>query len=45
MKKIITIVLLGFVSISMGLLNGCSTVRGFGKDVSKGGQAIQRAAS
>ncbi|MGC9457079.1 MAG: entericidin A/B family lipoprotein [Halothiobacillaceae bacterium] len=27
-----------------GLLGGCSTVEGFGKDVEKGGQAIERAA-
>ncbi|MFP4273293.1 MAG: entericidin A/B family lipoprotein [Halothiobacillaceae bacterium] len=28
-----------------GLLTGCSTVEGFGKDVEKGGQAIERAAN
>lgn len=45
MKKIITILVVGCICVSMGLINGCSTVQGFGKDVSKGGREIQKAAS
>lgn len=45
MKKIITAITVGFLCASLGLLNGCNTVKGFGKDVSNGGRDIQRAAS
>jgi len=45
MKKIVTIAIVGFFCASIGFINGCSTVNGFGKDVSKGGRDIQRAAS
>ncbi|MDP3559931.1 MAG: entericidin A/B family lipoprotein [Legionellaceae bacterium] len=41
MKKIITAISCAFVVLS--LLAGCSTIHGFGKDVSRSGQAIQRA--
>ena len=34
--------LLCFVACTL-LLNGCNTVRGMGKDIEKGGEAIQRA--
>lgn len=44
MKKIITTMVVGLICVSMGLINGCGTVQGFGKDVSKGGQEIQKAA-
>lgn len=33
------------VFIGMGILSGCNTVQGVGKDVQSGGHAIQRAAS
>lgn len=33
-----------FFLSTLFLLNGCSTVKGFGKDVSKTGQEIQKAA-
>lgn len=45
MKKIITMVAVGCICMSMGFISGCSTVQGFGKDVSKGGHEIQKAAS
>lgn len=37
MKKIL------FLLIFTGILTGCNTVRGVGKDVQAGGEAIQRA--
>ena len=43
MRKIIAIVgLLAFVA-AIGL-SGCSTVEGMGKDIQKGGEAIEKAA-
>lgn len=45
MKKIITTAVVCVLSASLLALGGCSTVQGFGKDVSKGGREIQRAAS
>lgn len=43
MKKIIAIAsLLAFISV-IGL-SGCSTMEGMGKDIEKGGQAIEGAA-
>ncbi|VEG92449.1 entericidin A/B family lipoprotein [Legionella spiritensis] len=45
MKKIMTIVLAGFLGASVSLLSGCNTVKGIGQDVKKGGQEIERAAS
>ncbi|MGQ3891887.1 entericidin A/B family lipoprotein [Legionella sp. CNM-4043-24] len=42
MKRIMTLALL---TVLAGSLAGCNTVKGVGKDVSKGGQVIQRAAS
>lgn len=45
MKKIVTIALVGFFCALIGFISGCSTVKGFGQDVSKGGREIQRAAS
>lgn len=45
MNKIITTVFVGFFCMAVGLTSGCSTVQGLGKDISKGGRDIQRAAS
>jgi predicted small secreted protein len=45
MQKIITLLLFSFISLAVHCVSGCSTVKGFGKDVSKGGRDIQRAAS
>ena len=45
MKKIITTTLICVLLTSLGLLSGCNTVKGIGKDVSDGGRDIQRAAS
>ena len=39
MKKIIIC-----LCICMGILTGCNTVQGVGKDISNGGRDIQRAA-
>jgi predicted small secreted protein len=33
-----------FLVITLGILTGCGTVKGFGQDVSKTGREIQRAA-
>ncbi|PJD94409.1 MAG: entericidin A [Legionella sp.] len=41
-KKIMTVTL---CIAALALLTSCSTVKGFGKDVSRTGQDIQRAAS
>lgn len=43
MKVKFTIVVIGFVLISSFLLSGCHTTEGFGQDLEKGGQAIQKA--
>ena len=43
MKYFITVMLNGLICCS--LLSSCNTVKGVGKDVSKGGQAIEKAAS
>ncbi len=43
MKNVI-IAVACFLCVSVGLLSGCNTVHGVGKDVSRGGQAIERAA-
>ncbi|HAT2159613.1 TPA: entericidin A/B family lipoprotein [Legionella pneumophila] len=45
MKKMITLKLVVFFSVSIGFISECSTVKGFGQDVSKGGREIQKAAS
>ncbi|WP_083499319.1 entericidin A/B family lipoprotein [Thioalkalivibrio nitratireducens] len=39
-----TVLLTGLVVFAAGGLGGCGTVEGFGKDVQKGGEAIERAA-
>nr|WP_133127908.1 entericidin A/B family lipoprotein [Legionella nagasakiensis] len=36
---------IGLLCSTFLLLSGCNTVKGFGKDVSQGGQEIERAAS
>ncbi len=41
MKQASKICLLSFIVV---IVSGCNTVNGIGKDVSKGGQAIERAA-
>jgi len=38
MKKVVVVIL----TLSAVLLAGCNTVQGFGKDVEKAGEAIQR---
>ncbi|NLR73979.1 entericidin A/B family lipoprotein [Leeia aquatica] len=38
------IMMLGLLSVLLGLA-GCNTVKGVGKDIEKGGEAIQKAAS
>ncbi len=46
MKKIISLlaVLAMLTAISVGIV-GCNTIRGAGKDIQRGGQAIQDAAN
>lgn len=39
MKKIVGVV----VILAMVMLTGCNTLRGVGKDIEKGGEAIQKA--
>ncbi len=43
MKKMIAIVSLLFLVSALGI-SGCSTVEGVGKDIKKGGEAIEGAA-
>ncbi|WP_374336012.1 entericidin A/B family lipoprotein [Leeia sp.] len=38
------IMMLGLLAALLGL-SGCNTVKGVGKDIQKGGEAIQKAAS
>jgi len=45
MKKIIAIIVVGVLCSSVAVLSGCNTVKGFGKDVSTGGQELEKAAS
>ena len=42
MKKIILVVL---ALVSVALFSACNTVKGLGKDIENGGQAIERKAS
>ncbi|MCL9685058.1 entericidin A/B family lipoprotein [Legionella maioricensis] len=44
MKNNKKIAMVCFFLTTLFILNGCGTVRGFGKDVSKTGQVIQKAA-
>jgi len=39
------IIILSFALAIVGLLTSCGTVHGFGKDMSRAGREIQRAAS
>lgn len=39
------IAVISFALVSLPVLSGCYTAKGFGKDLEKGGQAIQKAAS
>jgi predicted small secreted protein len=41
LKRILALVLAGLLA---GALGACNTVKGFGKDVEKGGEAIQKSA-
>ena len=43
MKNNKKIAMICFFLSTLFLLNGCNTVKGFGKDVSKTGQAIEKA--
>lgn len=43
MKQVLRILSLACVAVF--LLSGCNTVQGLGKDIEKGGEAIQKAAS
>ncbi|MBS0002023.1 MAG: entericidin A/B family lipoprotein [Thioalkalivibrio sp.] len=36
--------MLGLVALTITGLSGCSTIEGFGRDVQKGGEAIEKAA-
>jgi predicted small secreted protein len=45
MKKIISAAIFCVLCVSLGLVTGCNTVQGIGKDVSNGGKDLQRAAS
>jgi predicted small secreted protein len=38
------LLLSGLLVLAVAGISGCSTVEGFGKDVQKGGEAIERAA-
>jgi predicted small secreted protein len=40
----LVILLLGLLAFVSAGVSGCSTVEGFGKDVQKGGEVIERAA-
>lgn len=43
-KASLGILLSGLLALALAGVSGCSTVEGFGKDVQKGGEAIERAA-
>lgn len=45
MKIKFKLVAVSFTLISVLLLSGCNTTRGFGQDIEHGGQAIQNAAT
>lgn len=45
MRKIIHVIVACVLGASFALSVGCSTVKGLGQDISKGGREIQRAAS
>ncbi len=45
MKKLGMMMVAGVLCASLGLITGCNTVKGVGKDISNGGKDIQRAAS
>ena len=42
MKKSVLVIL---ALVSVALFSACNTMKGFGKDIEKGGQAIERKAS
>jgi entericidin B len=41
LKRTIALMLAGLLALALG---GCNTVKGIGKDVEKGGEAIQKSA-
>lgn len=43
MKKILTITLTVFSLLGLGLLSGCNTIQGIGKDIKKTGEVIEGA--
>jgi len=45
MNKLLSAVVACALCAALSLMSGCNTVSGIGKDVSKGGRDIQRAAS
>jgi predicted small secreted protein len=38
----ITVILVALWAVALGALAGCNTMRGFGQDMEKAGEAIQR---
>jgi len=42
MKRLLWVVLLGWLVVAA---SGCNTIHGLGKDIEKGGEAIQRSAN
>ncbi len=45
MRQVSKLIALGMLMLSIGVMSGCNTVNGFGKDVSSAGHGISRAAS
>jgi entericidin B len=39
LKRMVALILAGLVAVALG---GCNTVKGIGKDIEKGGEAIQK---
>lgn len=42
--RLFGLLVLGLLALTITGLSGCSTIEGFGRDVQKGGEAIERAA-
>jgi predicted small secreted protein len=42
--KLFVILMLGLLAFALAGLSGCGTMEGFGRDVQKGGEAIEDAA-
>lgn len=43
-KRTLELLLLSLLAFALSGVSGCSTIEGMGKDVQKGGEAIERAA-